>query len=145
MEKITLSENRIEEIESLKQIAERELQKIEKLPQPVVRVCGPLTCDGPDGYKRNAERLAHAEKVLQSKGMTVWTFGDAEEEIFGKGYDHGNIFNYFHKPVLESGLIKEAYFLPRSNESNGASLERAIAISANVKVKEFPEEWFGRS
>lgn len=41
------------------------------MSQPVVRVCGPLTCDGPEGYERNASRLAQAEKILQLRGMTV--------------------------------------------------------------------------
>lgn len=135
-------EDRIEEILALKALAEREFKRIELMQQPVVRVCGPLTCDGPEGYERNANRLADAEKILQAKGMTVWTFGEAENEIFGKEYDHGNIFTYFHKPILESGLIKEAYFLPRWDKSNGATLERNIATEANVSIKEFPEEWF---
>jgi hypothetical protein len=142
MEGINESVDRTEEIAALKALAERELKRIEQLPQPVVRVCGPLTCDGPEGYERNANRLAQAEQILQSRGMTVWTFGEAEEEIFGRDYDHGNIFNYFHKPILESGLIKEAYFLPRWDESNGATLERNIATEAQVAIKEFPEEWF---
>lgn len=134
-----------EEVEALQRLAERELKRVERMPQPVVRVCGPLTCDGPEGYERNAERLAEAEKILQSRGMSVWTFGEAEEEIYGKGYDHGNIFTYFHKPILASGLIKEAYFLPRWNESNGASKERQIAEESHVSIQEFPEEWFEAS
>ncbi len=142
MEEIHTPENRAEEISALEMLAEHELRRIEQMPQPVVRVCGPLTCDGPEGYERNAHRLAEAERILQSQGMTVWTFGEAEEEIFGKGYDHGNIFTYFHKPILESGLIKEAFFLPRWEKSNGATLERAIATEAQVTIKEFPEEWF---
>lgn len=131
-----------EEIQFLTALAKREIQRIEQLPQPVVRVCGPLTCDGQEGYERNARRLSEAEKILQSRGMNVWTFGGAEEEIFGKGYDHGNIFTYFHKPILESGLIKEAYFLPRWNESNGATLERNIVAESHVSIQEFLEEWF---
>lgn len=142
MEEIHTPENRAEEISALEMLAEHELRRIEQMPQPVVRVCGPLTCDGAEGYERNAHRLAEAERILQSQGMTVWTFGEAEEEIFGKGYDHGNIFTYFHKPILESGLIKEAFFLPRWEKSNGATLERAIATEAQVTIKEFPEEWF---
>lgn len=132
----------MEEVEDLKILAEREINRIEQMRQPVVRVCGPLTSGGPDNYENNARRLASAEKVLQSRGMTVWTFGEAEEEIFGKNYDPDNIITYFHKPVFESGLIKEVYFLPRWNESNGAVQERKIADEAGLIIKEFPEEWF---
>lgn len=142
METPKILENRTEEINALKALAEREIKRIEALSQPVVRVCGPLTCDGPEGYERNAHRLAAAEKILQDQGLTVWTFGESEEEIFGRGYSNENVFTYFHKPILESGLIKEAYFLPRWNESNGATLEREIAVEAQVTIKEFPEEWF---
>jgi hypothetical protein len=142
MERLHTPDDRTEEIAALKALSDREIKRIEQMSQPVVRVCGPLTCDGPEGYERNANRLAEAEKILQSRGMTVWTFGEAEEEIFGKDYDHGNIFTYFHKPILESGLIKEAYFLPRLDKSNGATLERNIATDAKVSIKEFPEEWF---
>ncbi len=141
MENNDNSINLEDEVSALKKLAQAEIQKIEKLPQPVVRVCGPLTCDGPEGYQRNADRLTQAEKFLQDKGMTVWTFGESEEEIFGKGYSNENIFTFFHKPILESGLIQEAYFLPRWDESNGATLERNTATEAKIDVKEFPEEW----
>jgi hypothetical protein len=142
MENIRNSENVDNEVSALKTLAEQEIQKIEQLVQPVVRVCGPLTCDGPEGYQRNAERLSLAEKILQDKGMTVWTFGESEEQIFGRGYSNENVFEFFHKPILESGLVKEAYFLPRWDESNGAALERKTATEAKVLIQEFPEEWF---
>ncbi len=141
MEKID-TKKESEEIKALRSLAEREIKKIEKMPQPVVRVCGPLSADSQEGYERNTARLVSAEKVLQSKGMNVWTFGEAEEEIFDKNYDHGNIFDYFHKPVFESGLIKEAYFLPDWKGSNGATLERNIADKVGVTVKEFTEDMF---
>ncbi len=133
---------RVEEIGFLERLAERELQRIEHMSQPVVRVCGPLTCDGEEKYAEHAHRLAEAERVLTSRGKTVWTFGEAEKEIYGKNFDHSNIFVHFHEPILRSGLIKEAYFLPRWDKSNGATRERHVACEAGVAVKEFPEEWF---
>ena len=142
MEKLSVNEGK-DEIAVLKSLAKREIERIMSLPQPVVRVCGPLTADGPDGYEKNAARLTKAEEILTARGMSVWNFDQAEDEIFGKGYDHDNIFKYFHQLVLESGLIKEAYFLPRSNESNGATLERNLALELGITVKEFREEWFG--
>jgi hypothetical protein len=129
------------EITFLQDLAAREITRIRTLAQPVVRVCGPLTCDGPDGYARNAERLVRAETVLQGQGMTVWSFVDSEKEILGKGFGHDNIVTYFHKPVLESGLIDAAYFLPRSELSNGARRERTLCMEAGIKIREFPEAW----
>lgn len=126
----------------LTRLAKREIKKIKLLPQPVVRVCGPLTCDGPAGYERNAARLVEAEKVLQQKSLTVWTCSESEKEIFSQGYSNEDIMTYFHKPILESGLITSAYFLPRWNESPGASLERDISRELKIEIMDFPEEWF---
>lgn len=131
-----------EDQNKLLELAKSEIDQIKSLPQPVVRVCGPLTCDGPEGYERNAKRLEVAENVLELKGMTVWKFGQSEEYIKQYNFDHDDIFNYFHKPVLESGLISEAYFLNRWRESGGATKEREAAEAAGITIKEFPEEWF---
>ena len=128
--------------QALSDLAGREIACIKHLPQPVVRVCGPLTCDGPEGYEVNAARLTQAENILAQRGKSVWNFDESEKEIFGKGYDHDDIYQYFHWPVLESGLIKAAYFLPRSNESNGATLERHKCEELNIEIYEFLEGWF---
>lgn len=111
------------------------------MAQPVVRVCGPLTCDGPEGYQRNADRLTAAEEYLKKQGKSVWTFAESEEEIFGKGYTNEDIFTYFHGPILRSGLIAQTYFLPRWKESGGATLEREISVDARITITEVPEEW----
>ena len=127
--------------ETLLALANKEIEKLRDLPQPIVRVCGPLTADGPEGYEENARRLQHAEAVLAEQGKTIWGFGEAEEEIFGKGYDHTDVMEYFHAVVFRSGLIKEAYFLPRWQESTGASREHELCLEYGVIVKDFPEEW----
>jgi hypothetical protein len=131
-----------DEIIILQQLAERELAIIAALPQPVVRVCGPLTCDGPDGYARNAQRLEQAEIILTERGNTVWSFTASEADIVGKGFDHDHIVTYFHTPVLQSGLIAAAYFLPRWQESGGARREYELALQNNIEIIDFPEEWF---
>ena len=83
------------EILFLKTLAEKEISRIKGMEQPVVRVCGPLTAGDNEGYLNNADRLTKAEDVLRSQGMTVWDYGEAEKDIEGKGFDHGNIFDYF--------------------------------------------------
>lgn len=60
------------EIAALENLALRQIEKIKQLSEPVVRVCGPLTCDGPEGYAKNADRLAKAEQVLVGQGYSVW-------------------------------------------------------------------------
>lgn len=129
----------------LSELAAREIERLRELPQPIVRVCRPLTCDGPEGYERNAARLLRAEEVLEEQGNTVYRFGDAEAEIQGNGFAHDAIMRDFHEPILASGYIAAAYFLPRWEESQGARIERELCVQHGVEIREFPEEWFGRN
>jgi len=127
----------------LNELADKEIELLKKIPTAIVRVCGPLTCDGPDGYERNAKRLEAAEDILEKRGYQVWRFGPTEDYIHSRDFSHSDIMEYFHKPVLESGLIRSAYFLPRWQESTGATRERELSQSVGtIEIKEFPEEWF---
>ncbi len=125
----------------LKALAEKTLEELAAVPQPIVRICGPLTTGG-FGYAENALRLKKAEEILKSKGYTVFRFGDAEESIKDKHYPHGDVMEYFHKPILESGLIQEAFFLAGWEESKGATWERDFIEKTNIAIREFPEAWF---
>lgn len=127
--------------ENLSDLAKRTILELEKRPQPIVRVCGPLTTGGL-GYEANGRRLEQAEDILETKGMTVFRFGDSEKEIQGQNYSHADIMDYFHKPVLASGLITKAYFLSDWDKSKGATIERDLALEYKIEIEEFPEEWF---
>ncbi len=123
-------------------LAQFEIERISTMQSPVVRVCGPLTCDGEAGYQRNADRLEAAEEILEQRGYTVWKFGDSEKYIQGRNFDHDDIINYFHQPIMESGKLAAAFFLPRWKESGGAVKERLLAEKIDVTIEEFPEDWF---
>ena len=131
--------------ETLGTFAAREIERLRELPQPIVRVSGPLTCDGPEGYAANTARLAQAEAQLAASGETVYRFGDAEAEIQDRGYAHADIMEHFHSPVLASGCIAAAYFLPRWEESTGARIERELCAQHGIAIREFPEAWFDES
>ena len=121
--------------EILAALAENTIKHLGALPQPIVRVCGPLTTGG-FGYNENALRLERAEEELAKQGATVFRFGDAEKEIQGKGYEHQAIMDHFHKPILASGLIATTYFLPRWEESKGAGIERELAQEFGIEIKD---------
>lgn len=126
----------------LASLAAAEMDRLRQLPRTVIRVCGPLTADGPEGYERNARRLSDAEQVLERAGKAVWRFGDAEQHIQGKGFAHEDVMKHFHEPVLASGLITGAYFLPRWEQSTGARVERALCEQHAIPIYEFLESWF---
>lgn len=128
--------------EALRLLAEREIQVLKSMKQPVARLSGPLTT-GSLGYEKNMERFQRAETTLREKDINVYLLAPSEEEIYGKGYAHEDVMDYFHKPLLDSGYFKTAYFLPGWELSKGASWEREyIATHTSIEIREFPEAWF---
>jgi hypothetical protein len=126
----------------LLKLAADTITNLGRLQQPVVRVCGPLTTGG-KGYEENVRRLTRSEDILAEKGYTVFRFGDAEESIKDKGFDHTAVMEFFHQPVLESGLIQQAFFLEGWQDSKGATWEREfISHHTPIEIVEFPEAWF---
>ena len=127
--------------EPLQKLAADTIESLKKAKQPIVRVCGPLTTGG-FGYDENARRLEKAEQYLEEHGHTVFKFGDSEAHIKGKNYEYNAVMEQFHQPILQSGLISEAYFLPGWEQSRGTTWERNfIKDHTTIVIKEFPEEW----
>ena len=124
-------------------LAEEAIADLKRLPQPVVRLSGPLTTGG-FGYEENAKRFEKAEAVLKNRGLNVFSYEPYEDRIYAV-YDssmHEDVMTLFHTPILEIGLIKEAYFLPRWEESKGASYEHELCKRLGITVKAFEESWF---
>lgn len=128
--------------QELTRLAEKTMEKLRVLIPPIVRVDGPLTT-GPLSYEENVKRFHRAEEVLIERGFSVFKFDLGEVGIRDKGYSSDDIMEFFHKPILQSGLIKQAYFLSHWEKSQGAMWERNyIEQHTTIEIHEFPEEWF---
>lgn len=136
--------NNMDSITFLETLATQALERLRALPQPVVRVCGPLTSGG-YGYEENLRRFRIAEHKLKAEGNIVFDFFDGhddEERIKEAGIDWPTVMEYYHKPLLASGYIREAYFMPRWRESNGANWEYAyLSEHTDATIHELTEEW----
>lgn len=118
------------------------VSEIERLKAPVVRLCGPITTGGA-GYEENIKRFERAEAVMKEKGFSLVEFGPVEELAKEHAFPHEMWMEEFHKPLLESGKIHVAYFLPGWEGSRGSVWEKDfIEKHTNIKVEYFPEEWF---
>lgn len=128
----------------LARLAEDAIHRLEKLKQPVVRVSGPLTSGG-FGYEENMKRFIVAQQKLREQGFTVFDYfednGD-EEVIKELGMPWKEVMEYYHMPILKTGLISGVYMMPRSNESNGATMEREYFEVNGLEIHEIPESWF---
>lgn len=135
----------MDDIQKLEQLVQETVEELKRMAQPVVRVCGPLTTGG-FGYEENARRLDAATAELKRRGYSVFDWGPSEEHIKNMNVPHATIMEKFHGPVLASGYIKTAFFLPRWEESKGASWERDfVRESTHMTIEEFPEEWFAHT
>lgn len=119
------------------------VERLKLLPQPVVRVSGPITSGG-FGYEENLRRFIKAQQVLRDKGFTVFDyFEDNDDEAVIKTLDISweKVMELYHDPILATGLISEVYMMPRWQESNGARWEHEHFVQNNLKVGDVPEEW----
>ncbi|MEK7538965.1 MAG: DUF4406 domain-containing protein [Patescibacteria group bacterium] len=120
------------ETKLLKELAVKAIEELKHMPQPVVRVCGPMTTGG-RGYEENVRMFEKAVAELRQGGYTVFDFAPYEPELLQIKASHSAIMEDFHKPILQSGYITTAFFLPAWNESKGATWEREY-IEANTKM-----------
>jgi hypothetical protein len=114
------------------------IEDMRKLPPPLVRIAGPLRTGG-DGYEANLQRFQVGEALLQSRGLTVFKYEGKYADAIKAAYDLH--FKYFHIPILKTGLIQSIFFLPKWQESNGATYERQLCTELGVSIRDItPEE-----
>ncbi|MCA9363478.1 DUF4406 domain-containing protein [Candidatus Kaiserbacteria bacterium] len=124
---------------TLKELAEGAIERLRQLPQPVVRLSGPLTSSA-YGYEKNLERFLKGQNVLRDKGYTVFDYfegHDDEEVIQSLDLPWVEVMKYYHRPIMETGLISESFFLPLWEKSNGATLEHQVCTRVWFKNKLF--------
>ena len=121
--------------------------RLKQLPQPVVRVSGPLT-SGPRDYDSNLARFRFVEEKLKSEGFTVFDYFDGNnDEAVIKSLDvpWDMVMEHYHRPILETGLIGACYFIPEWELSSGASWEHDFYTTHQLEIIYVPEEWFPKS
>ena len=129
--------------QALQQLADGAIERLKRLPPPVVRVSGPLTSGG-FGYEENVRRFTKSQQVLREKGCTIFDyFEDNEDEAVIKtlGLPWEEVMEHYHEPILATGLITTIYMLPRWEESNGARWEHEHFVQNNLSVELIPEAW----
>ncbi len=128
----------------LKTLAGGAIERLMMLPQPVVRVSGPLTSGG-YGYEENLRRFITAQEKLRAQGLTVFDYfegNDDERHIVSLELPWLEIMEHYHKPIMAAGLLKTCYMMPRWQESNGAKYEHQFALDLSLEIKDIPEDWF---
>lgn len=133
-----------EKIAILKNLASGAIERLKELPQPVVRVSGPLTSGG-FGYEENLRRFMLAQEKLNSQGYAVFNFEsnyDEQQIAELKIADWKEIMKHYHNPIMATGLIKTVFMMPKWRESNGATWEHEFATELGLQIRPIPDSWF---
>jgi hypothetical protein len=128
----------------LQTLAGGAIERLRALPQPVVRVSGPLTSGG-YGYDENLRRFILAQEKLREQGLTVFDYFEGnhdERQIVPLGLSWPEVMEHYHRPIMATGLLKTVFMMPRWEESNGAQYEHRFAEELGLEIKDIPEGWF---
>ena len=132
--------DRLHRFVSYSQASEFAMEKLKRLPQPVVQVCGPLTTGGRGSFQANVQMMHQGICLLVTQGKVIFDQRPFEVPMFkvlqsrkNSGYDH-SLLEEFYLPLFESGLIKEFHFLPGWQSSTGAKWEHKQACKLKIDI-----------
>ena len=105
------------------------LRTLERMPQPIGQVCGPISTGGKGSIKANLVTFAEAIEWLQGQGRNIFNQMPFEEHIFriiDGGYNtqvNNQLLEEFYLPIFASNLVTTFYFIPGWESSHGATWE----------------------
>ena len=130
----------INEAESIKDLFNIASRIMDRVPEPRVQVCGPISTGGKGSVDANLEVFSNKIKELQKDGFNVFDQMPFEWPMQGikfnlpAGVYPESILNDFYLPIFESGLISEFYFMPNWKTSRGANWEHGEAQRLGIKI-----------
>lgn len=133
-----------EKQQRLHELADIAIARLRELPQPVVRVSGPLTSGG-YGYEENHRRFLFAQAKLRDQGYTVFDYFEGhhdEAQIVELELPWEEVMEHYHHPIMATGLITTVFMMPKWRESNGATWEHQFAEELGLQIRPIPDSWF---
>ena len=122
---------------------------LKRMPQPIAQVCGPITTGGKGSIKENTEVIENTVKKLSNQGITICNqtkfntpiIRFRTESKLNNIDSNALVLEKFHKPILDSGLIKKFYFVHGWESSMGSRWERAQAKKLGIEIIDLPEDF----
>jgi hypothetical protein len=113
---------------------------IDRMPKPIVEVCGPIANGGLGSIEANLNAFNETIKKLQKDGLNVFDQMPLEESMqklkVGNDMDKlvRDLLNDFYMPIFKSGAISVFYFMPGWESSRGAIWEHETAKELNIEI-----------
>jgi hypothetical protein len=122
------------------------LKVVQKMPQPLGMVSGPITTGG-SSIDENVKVFAKIIGALAKEGKPVFNqlpFQNIMIRLWHEWPEPGYcmpILTDFYLPLFESGYIKKVYFIPGWEQSFGASWEHAQCKKLGIERIHLSEQF----
>lgn len=131
----------IENAESIKDLFIVASRIMNRIPEPRIQVCGPISTGGRGSIDANLKVFNTKIKELQYKNLNVFDqmpFEDPMHKMmlkFTKKDEYmESILTDFYLPIFEGNYISEFHFLPDWQSSYGATWEHEQAKRIGIKI-----------
>jgi len=114
---------------------------LERMPQPVGQVCGPISTGGAGSVEKNLKRFDDTIADLQQQGMEIFNQVPFEipiqrfNSLRGSNTYDDRLLNDFYLPIFESRLVQKLYFLSDWESSVGAKWEHEQALRLGLEIE----------
>ena len=115
---------------------------IDRMPKPIVEVCGPIASGGLGSLEANLDVFNTTIKKLQAQGLHVFDqmlFEYPMQELKKKLADPKQILLEFYLPLFESGDIQTLYFIKGWESSFGSNWEHDMGKKLGIEIKYLEE------
>jgi Domain of unknown function (DUF4406) len=110
---------------------------IDRMPRPIVEVCGPIGSGGLGNLEANLTLFNKTIQELQANGLHVFDqmpFEYPMQALKKKLADPMQILNEFYLPLFESKEIATFYFIPGWESSVGSNWEHDLGKKLGIEI-----------
>ncbi len=113
---------------------------LQRMPQPVGEVCGPISTGGQGSLEANLQVFSDTIDQLVAQKKVIFDQIPFEDHIFrivntGWGKRQNNqLLKEFYLPIFESGFVRTLYFIPDWQSSKGATWEHTQGQRLGMEI-----------
>ncbi len=131
----------LEQSENMPQMLAIALRVLNRMPQPVGQVCGPISTGGKGSILENLVAFNETIVFMQAEGQNIFDQMPFEEPMqrvkvsLPPNTYATSLLTDFYLPIFNSGLIKKLYFMPDWQSSYGAKWEHEQAEKLGIEIE----------